>query len=63
MDPKEVAEGAGNSVAVLLSREAKFIDGRQEIVYRKIGVVARVRVIARGALGSKPSDSFGGFRR
>ncbi|MBL3666615.1 tyrosine-type recombinase/integrase [Streptomyces sp. M2CJ-2] len=36
VDPTEVAERAGNSVEVLLSRYAKCIDGRQEIVNRKI---------------------------
>lgn len=34
--PTEVAQRAGNSVEVLLSRYAKCIDGRQEIVNRKI---------------------------
>jgi integrase len=36
VDPTEVAERAGNSVEVLLSRYAKCIDGRQEIANRKI---------------------------
>ncbi|MGW4729710.1 hypothetical protein ACWEQC_11120 [Streptomyces shenzhenensis] len=36
VDPTEVAARAGNSVEVLLSRYAKCIDGRQEIVNRKI---------------------------
>ncbi len=36
VDPTEVAERAGNSVEVLLSRYAKYIDGRREIVNRKI---------------------------
>jgi hypothetical protein len=35
VDPTEVAERAGNSVEVLLSRYAKCIDGRQEIANRK----------------------------
>jgi hypothetical protein len=36
MDPTEVAERAGNSAEVLLSRYAKCIDGRKEIANRKI---------------------------
>ncbi|MFF3633309.1 tyrosine-type recombinase/integrase [Streptomyces sp. NPDC002250] len=36
VDATEVAERAGNSVEVLLGRYAKCIDGRQEIVNRKI---------------------------
>ncbi|MFJ4813435.1 tyrosine-type recombinase/integrase [Streptomyces longwoodensis] len=36
VDRTEVAERAGNSVEVLLSRYAKCIDGRQEIANRKI---------------------------
>ncbi|MFC9805566.1 tyrosine-type recombinase/integrase [Streptomyces griseoaurantiacus] len=41
VDPTEVAERAGNSVEVLLSRYAKCIDGRQEIVNRKIEELLR----------------------
>ncbi|MER6074607.1 tyrosine-type recombinase/integrase [Streptomyces sp. NPDC001817] len=41
VDPTEVAERAGNSVEVLLSRYAKCIDGRQEIVNRKIEQLLR----------------------
>jgi hypothetical protein len=45
-----VAERAGNSMELLLSRYAKCIDGRQEIAKRKIrGAVAPIRVISRGA--------------
>ncbi|WP_405811467.1 integrase [Streptomyces sp. NBC_00210] len=36
VDPTEVAERAGNSVEVLLSRYAKSIDGRQEVANRRI---------------------------
>lgn len=36
VDATEVAERAGNSVEVLLSRYAKCIDGRQEVANRKI---------------------------
>ncbi|WP_371676657.1 hypothetical protein [Streptomyces sp. NBC_01276] len=32
----EVAERAGNSVEVLLSRYAKCLDGRQEVANRRI---------------------------
>jgi hypothetical protein len=35
VDPTEVAERAGNSVEVPLSRYAKCVDGRQEIANRK----------------------------
>ncbi|MFE3926983.1 tyrosine-type recombinase/integrase [Streptomyces sp. YIM B13508] len=41
VDPTEVAERAGNSVEVLLSRYAKCIDGRQEIVNHKIEELLR----------------------
>ncbi|MFF7046153.1 tyrosine-type recombinase/integrase [Streptomyces massasporeus] len=41
VDPTEVAERAGNSVEVLLSRYAKCIDGRQEIANRKIDELLR----------------------
>jgi integrase len=41
VDPTEVAERAGNSVEVLLSRYAKCIDGRQEIANRKIEELLR----------------------
>ncbi|MZD58847.1 tyrosine-type recombinase/integrase [Streptomyces sp. SID5606] len=41
VDPTEVAERAGNSVEVLLSRYAKCIDGRQEVVNRKIEELLR----------------------
>lgn len=41
VDPTEVAERAGNSVEVLLSRYAKCIDGRQDIVNRKIEELLR----------------------
>ncbi|MEE1666309.1 tyrosine-type recombinase/integrase [Streptomyces sp. WAC07094] len=41
VDPTEVAARAGNSVEVLLSRYAKCIDGRQEIVNRKIEELLR----------------------
>ncbi|MFF5041767.1 tyrosine-type recombinase/integrase [Streptomyces nigra] len=41
VDPTEVAQRAGNSVEVLLSRYAKCIDGRQEIVNRKIEELLR----------------------
>ncbi|WP_241197129.1 hypothetical protein OHU17_12290 [Streptomyces goshikiensis] len=34
--PTEVAERAGNSVEVLLSRYAKCLDGRQEVANRRI---------------------------
>jgi integrase len=36
VDATEVAERAGNSVEVLLSRYAKCIDGRQEVANRRI---------------------------
>ncbi|WP_217182215.1 tyrosine-type recombinase/integrase [Streptomyces sp. AC495_CC817] len=36
VDPTEVAERAGNSVEVLLSRYAKCLDGRQDIANRRI---------------------------
>jgi len=36
VDPTEVAERAGNSVEVLLSRYAKCLDGRTEIINRRI---------------------------
>ncbi|WP_405507396.1 replication initiator [Streptomyces purpurascens] len=36
VDPTEVAERAGNSVEVLLSRYAKCLDGRQDIAIRRI---------------------------
>lgn len=35
-DPTEVAERAGNSVEVLLTRYAKCLDGRQDIANRRI---------------------------
>lgn len=41
VDPTEVAERAGNSVEVLLSRYAKCIDGRQEIANREIEELLR----------------------
>jgi integrase len=41
VDPTEVAARAGNSVEVLLSRYAKCIDGRQEVVNRKIEELLR----------------------
>ncbi|MFJ8030326.1 tyrosine-type recombinase/integrase [Streptomyces sp. NPDC096032] len=41
VDPTEVAERAGNSVEVLLSRYAKCLDGRQEIANRKIEELLR----------------------
>lgn len=41
VDPTGVAQRAGNSVEVLLSRYAKCIDGRQEIVNRKIEELVR----------------------
>ncbi|MET8953837.1 tyrosine-type recombinase/integrase [Streptomyces sp. NPDC004533] len=41
VDPTEVAERAGNSVEVLLSRYAKCIDGRQGIANRKIEELLR----------------------
>ncbi|MFC9080801.1 tyrosine-type recombinase/integrase [Streptomyces sp. NPDC057062] len=41
VDPTEVAARAGNSVEVLLSRYANCIDGRQEIVNRKIEELLR----------------------
>jgi hypothetical protein len=40
-DATEVAEHAGNSVEVLLSRYAKCIDGRQEVANRKIEELLR----------------------
>lgn len=36
VDPTEVAERAGSSVEVLLSRYAKCLDGRQEVANRRI---------------------------
>jgi integrase len=36
VDPTEVAERAGNSVEVLLSRYAKCLDGRQHVANRRI---------------------------
>jgi hypothetical protein len=36
VDPTEVAERAGNSVEVLLSRYAKCLDGRQDIANSRI---------------------------
>jgi hypothetical protein len=36
VDAIEVAERAGNSVEVLLSRYAKCLDGRQEVANRRI---------------------------
>ena len=36
VDPTEVAERAGNSVEVLLTRYAKCIDGRQDVANRRI---------------------------
>ncbi|MEH0636365.1 tyrosine-type recombinase/integrase [Streptomyces bottropensis] len=36
VDPTEVAERAGNSVEVLLSRYAKCLDGRQDVANRRI---------------------------
>lgn len=36
VDPTDVAERAGNSVEVLLSRYAKCLDGRQEVANRRI---------------------------
>ncbi|MGW0872448.1 hypothetical protein ACWD3Z_18410 [Streptomyces sp. NPDC002740] len=36
VDPAEVAEHAGNSVEVLLSRYAKCPDGRQDVADRRI---------------------------
>ncbi|MER5179857.1 site-specific integrase [Streptomyces sp. NPDC002896] len=36
VDPTEVAERAGNSVEVLLTRYAKCLDGRQEVANRRI---------------------------
>jgi hypothetical protein len=41
VDPTEVAQRAGNSVEVLLSRYVKCIDGRQEIANRKIEELLR----------------------
>ncbi|GGS97698.1 hypothetical protein GCM10010206_70590 [Streptomyces cinerochromogenes] len=41
VDPTEVAERAGNSVEMVLSRYAKCIDGRQEIAIRKIEELLR----------------------
>ncbi len=41
VDPTEVAQRAGNSVEVLLSRYAKCIDGRQEIANNKIEELLR----------------------
>ncbi|MEV5443309.1 hypothetical protein AB0N23_12345 [Streptomyces sp. NPDC052644] len=35
-DPTEVAEHAGNSVEVLLTRYAKCLDGRQDVANRRI---------------------------
>lgn len=36
VDPTEVAERAGNSVEVLLTRYAKCLDGRQEVANLRI---------------------------
>lgn len=36
VDPTEVADRAGNSVEVLLSRYAKCLDGRQKVANRRI---------------------------
>ncbi|GGJ50260.1 hypothetical protein GCM10010121_071690 [Streptomyces brasiliensis] len=36
VDPTDVAERAGNSVEVLLTRYAKCLDGRQEVANRRI---------------------------
>lgn len=36
VDPTEVAERAGNSVEVLLTRNAKCLDGRQDVANRRI---------------------------
>ena len=36
VDPTEVAERAGNSVEVLLTRYAKCLDGRQDVANRRI---------------------------
>lgn len=41
VDATEVAERAGSSVEVLLSRYAKCIDGRQEVANRKIEELLR----------------------
>ncbi|MGI5252516.1 tyrosine-type recombinase/integrase [Actinacidiphila glaucinigra] len=41
VDATEVAERAGNSVEVLLSRYAKCIDGRQEVANRRIEALLR----------------------
>ncbi len=35
VDPTEVAERAGNSVEVLLTRYAKCLDGRQDVANRR----------------------------
>ncbi|MDQ0751291.1 hypothetical protein QF034_005522 [Streptomyces africanus] len=36
VDPTEVAERAGNSVEVLLTRYAKCLDGQQDVANRRI---------------------------
>ncbi|MDQ0385321.1 integrase [Streptomyces sp. DSM 42143] len=36
VDPTEVAERAGNSMEVLLTRYAKCLDGRQDVANRRI---------------------------
>ncbi|MGW0611208.1 hypothetical protein [Streptomyces sp. NPDC002788] len=41
MAPTDVAERAGSSVEVLLSRNAKCIDGRQKIANREIEELSR----------------------
>ncbi|WP_030201949.1 tyrosine-type recombinase/integrase [Streptomyces sp. NRRL S-87] len=41
VDPTEVAERAGNSVEVLLSRYAKCLDGRHEVANRRIEELLR----------------------
>jgi hypothetical protein len=43
VDLTEVAERAGNSMEVLLSRYTECIDGRQEIANRKIEELVLVR--------------------
>jgi integrase len=44
VDPTEVAERAGNSVEVLLTRYAKCLDGRQDVANRRIEDLLRVRL-------------------
>ncbi|MFF0304948.1 hypothetical protein ACFYTV_30100, partial [Streptomyces sp. NPDC004562] len=41
VDPTEVAERAGNSVEVLLTRYAKCLDGRQDVANRRIEELLR----------------------